>query len=98
MHTAVQEKSKLVELPFTVFTDWSNRDIRELIKRMCKVFHLGKNDPMCPYMLGTDQLENISGEKDLRILLYTRLYILPRVQQKATRISMELEESWDRSA
>lgn len=65
---------------------------------MCKVFHLGKNDPMCPYMLGTDQLENISGEKDLRILLYTRLYILPRVQRKATRISMGLEESWDCSA
>lgn len=34
----------------------------------CMVLHLGKNNPKHQYMLGTDQVESSSGEKDLGVL------------------------------
>ena len=42
-------------------------------KGKCKVLHLGRNNPMHQYMLGTAQLESSLAEKDLEVLVDTRV-------------------------
>jgi len=42
-------------------------------KWKCKVLHLRRNNPMPQYMLGAARLESSLTEKDLRILVGTRL-------------------------
>jgi len=42
-------------------------------KENCKVLHLGKNNPMHQYMLRATQLESSLAEKDLGVLVDTRL-------------------------
>ncbi|KAK4828590.1 hypothetical protein QYF61_000042 [Mycteria americana] len=42
-------------------------------KGECKVLHLGRNNPVHQYMLGATQLESSLAEKDLEILVDTKL-------------------------
>ncbi|KAK4821754.1 hypothetical protein QYF61_000815 [Mycteria americana] len=42
-------------------------------KGKCKILHLGRNNPMHLYKLGADQLESSPQEKDLRVLVDTKL-------------------------
>jgi len=48
---------------------------RNLMKRKgrCRVLHLGKNNPMYQYRLGTDMLESSKGKKDLGVLVDSRM-------------------------
>lgn len=41
--------------------------------KKCKILHLGSNDPMHQYMLGAMQLESSLAEKDLVVLVVTKL-------------------------
>ncbi|PKU46434.1 hypothetical protein llap_3283 [Limosa lapponica baueri] len=53
--------------------DWAERNHTKFNKGKCKALHLGMNNPMHQYMLGANQLETSSAEKDLGILLDTKL-------------------------
>ena len=53
---------------------WANNNLLKLNKGKCKVLHLGRNNPM-NQSLGTTQMESILTEKDLRLLVDSRLSI-----------------------
>ena len=42
-------------------------------KETCQILHLGRNNPMHQYMLGAIQLESSMAEKNLGVLVDTRL-------------------------
>ncbi|KAK4810813.1 hypothetical protein QYF61_008785 [Mycteria americana] len=45
----------------------------EFNKGKCKILHLRRNNPMHRYMLGAAQLESSFAEKDLGVLVDTKL-------------------------
>ena len=52
---------------------WADRNLMKFNKGKCKVLHLGRNNPMHQCMLGATQLESSCKEKDLGVLVDTRL-------------------------
>ncbi|KFV86238.1 hypothetical protein N308_16114, partial [Struthio camelus australis] len=48
---------------------WAERNLMKFSKGKCKVLHLGRNNPMHQYRLGTDLLESSSTKKDLGVLV-----------------------------
>jgi len=44
-------------------------------KRKCQILHLGRNKPNDKEMLEVDQLESIFAEKNLRVLVDTKMNI-----------------------
>lgn len=44
-------------------------------KEKCKVLHWGSNNPMHYYILGAAQLESSTAEKNLKVLVDTKLSI-----------------------
>lgn len=42
-------------------------------KRLCRVLHLGKTNPMHQYMSGATQFLSSLAEKDLKVLMDTKL-------------------------
>ncbi|PKU48658.1 rna-directed dna polymerase from mobile element jockey-like [Limosa lapponica baueri] len=51
----------------------ANRNLIKFSKGKCKVLHLGRSNPMHQYMLEATQLESSSAEKDLGVLVNTKL-------------------------
>jgi len=49
--------------------------MKYLMKEKCKVLHLGRNNPKCHSTLMAIQMESILAEKDLGVLLDTKLNI-----------------------
>ncbi|KAK4807071.1 hypothetical protein QYF61_018412 [Mycteria americana] len=52
---------------------WANRNLMKFNKEKCQVLHLGRNNPRHQYMLGAAQLKSSFAEKDLRVLVDTKL-------------------------
>ena len=52
---------------------WADRNLLKFNKGKCKVLHLGRNNPRDQYMLGATQMESGLTEKDLGILVDTKL-------------------------
>ncbi|KAK4832599.1 hypothetical protein QYF61_024390 [Mycteria americana] len=44
---------------------WADRNLMKFNKGKCQVLHLGRNNPLHQYVLGTTQLESSLAEKDL---------------------------------
>ncbi|KAK4825365.1 hypothetical protein QYF61_026884 [Mycteria americana] len=53
---------------------WATKNLMKFNKE-CKVLHLGKNNPIHQCILGATQLESSMAEKDLGVLLDTKLHM-----------------------
>ncbi|KAK4828884.1 hypothetical protein QYF61_001442 [Mycteria americana] len=52
---------------------WTDKNFMQFNKGKCKALHLGKNNPMHWYMLRDTQLEKSIAERDLGVLVDTKL-------------------------
>ncbi|KAK4818892.1 hypothetical protein QYF61_021409 [Mycteria americana] len=52
---------------------WTNRNLMKFVTGKCKVLSLRRNSPMHHYMLVTDWLDSYFAEKDLGVLVASKL-------------------------
>ncbi|XP_064923730.1 SH2 domain-containing protein 4B isoform X1 [Columba livia] len=52
---------------------WVGKKLMKYNKEKCRVLHLGRNNPRFQYKLGNDLLESSIGEKDLGVLVDSRM-------------------------
>jgi len=52
---------------------WAEGNLMKFNEGKCRVLHLGRNNPMHQYRLGTDLLDSRSVERDLGVLVDDRL-------------------------
>ncbi|GAB0202179.1 mitochondrial enolase superfamily member 1 [Grus japonensis] len=53
--------------------EWANKNLMKFNKDKCKVLHLGKHNPGVQHRLGSTQLESSSVERDLGVLVDSKL-------------------------
>ena len=80
-------------LPFSeTYTDWTLTEMNLLrfTKGKCEVLHLRRNNYMCQYRLGADLLERSSAEKDLGVLVNSRLIMSQKCRKFHTKRGKKL--------
>ncbi|GAB0202651.1 mitochondrial enolase superfamily member 1 [Grus japonensis] len=70
---------------------WAERNLMQFNKGKCKVLHLGRNNPRHQYMLEADRLESSLEERDLRVLVDTKLNMIQQCAFAAKRANGILE-------
>ncbi|KAK4814746.1 hypothetical protein QYF61_026723 [Mycteria americana] len=69
--------------------EWANKNLMKFNKDKCKVLHLGKHNPGVQHRLGSTQLGSSSVERDLGVLLDSKLNMSEQraaVAKKANRM------------
>lgn len=96
------EKSEVSDTPdscavlqrdFNVLEKWSDRQLIKFKKGSWLVLPLSINIPMLQYKLRTDQMENISAEKDLGVIVDSNLIIKRRNALKVKMVDSILATS-----
>ena len=52
---------------------WADRNLMKFHKGKCEVLQMGRNNPRHQYIRGTNQLESSFAEKDVGVLVDTKL-------------------------
>ncbi|KAK4830628.1 hypothetical protein QYF61_012453 [Mycteria americana] len=67
------EGSAAIQRDLDRLEKWADRNLMKFSKEKCEVLHLGRNNAMHQQMLGATQPENSFVEKDLGVMVDTRL-------------------------
>ncbi|GAB0196208.1 mitochondrial enolase superfamily member 1 [Grus japonensis] len=66
--------------------EWANKNLMKFNKDKCKVLHLGKHNPGVQHRLGSTQLESSSVERDLGVLVDSKLNMCAAATKQANRM------------
>ncbi|KAK4808476.1 hypothetical protein QYF61_005793 [Mycteria americana] len=70
---------------------WANKNLLKFNNGKCKILHMGRNKPMHKYMLVATQLESSFAEKDLGILLDTKLNMSQQFSFAAKKYKRDMD-------
>ncbi|PKU42592.1 rna-directed dna polymerase from mobile element jockey-like [Limosa lapponica baueri] len=85
-----------IQRDLDVLDKWADRSLMKFSKGKCKVLHLGRNNTMHQYMLRATQMESSFAEKDLWVLVNTKLNVIQQydlVAKKANGILGCIQQS-----
>ena len=69
------EDHAVIQRDLDRLVSWARRNIIKYNKGKSRVLLLGKNNPRYQYRLGTGLLESSKGERDLGVLVYSRMTV-----------------------